>query len=136
MVSPVRDMDYAKWRILNSPNRDKYYIYKTEKINALILLNDNHGEYIDILWISDSSDKVEIIKMISTLGAYGIRNRFSYIRYYTSKKELSDYLKSKTKSIVSHPRFAYFSKSESIFEKLKTANWDFELIDSDFERIK
>ncbi|MCX6250363.1 MAG: hypothetical protein NTX61_06390 [Bacteroidetes bacterium] len=135
-VSPIRDMEYAKWRVLNSPNKDKYFIYKTEKFSALVSLNNNHGEYIDILWVSDINEKIEIKKLISTLGIYGIKNGFSYIRFYTSKKELSDYIKNKTKSIVRHPRFAYFSKVESILEKLKSANWDFELIDSDFEHVK
>ena len=74
--------------------------------------------------------------MISTLGIYGLKNGFSYIRSYTSKKDLSDYIKKGTMSIVRHPRFAYFSQIESLFNKLKTANWDFELIDSDFEHIK
>lgn len=136
IVSPIRDMDYAKWRVLNSPNKDKYYIYKTKKFSALVSLHNNHGEYIDILWVSDTNDKIEIKKMISTLGIYGIKNRLSYIRFYTSNKELSNYLKNKTKSFVRHPRFAFFSKAESILSKLKIANWDFELIDCDFEHIK
>ena len=135
-ISPKRDVDYAKWRVLNSPNKDKYYIYKTEKFSALVSLHNNHGEYIDILWVSDINNKVEIKRMISTLGIYGLKNRFSYIRFYTSKKYLSDYIKKGTMSIVRHPRFAYFSQIESLFNKLKTANWDFELIDSDFEHVK
>lgn len=135
-VLPIRDMDYAKWRVLNSPNKDKYFIYKTEKYSALVSINNNHGKYIDILWVSDINDKIEIKKMVSTLGVYGIKNRLSYIRFYTSKKELSDYIKNKTKSIVRHPRFAFFSQVESILEKLKVADWDLELIDSDFEHIK
>ena len=135
-VSPIRDMDYANWRVLNSPNKDKYYIYNSEKFSALVSLHNNHGEYIDILWVSDINDKIEIKKMISTLGIYGIKNEFSYIRFYTSNKELSDYIKNKTKSKVLHPRFAYFSKCESILERLKIADWDWELIDSDFEYVK
>ncbi len=135
-ISPLRNIHYVNWRVLNSPNKDKYYIYKTEKFSALVSLQNNYGNYIDILWVTDINDQIEIKKMISTLGVYGIRNGFSYIRFYTSKKELSHYIKNKTKSRVLHPRFAYFSKSEYIFNKLKKANWDFELIDSDFEYVK
>ena len=135
-VSPIRDMNYANWRVLNSPNKDKYFIYKTEKFSALVSLQDNHGNYIDILLVSDINEKIEIIKMISRLGVYGLRNGLSYIRFYTSKKELSDYIRNKTKSIVRHPRFVFYSQDEYIFNKLKIAYWNFELIDSDFEIIK
>jgi hypothetical protein len=135
LVSPIRDMDYAKWRILNSPYIGKYFVYKTKKFIALISLQNKHAEYIDILLVSDINNKIEIKKMISTLGMFGIKNGYSYMNFYTSKKELSDYIKFETKSIVLHPRFAYFSQVESILEKLKKANWDFELIDSDFEYL-
>lgn len=135
-ISPNRDKDYAKWRVLDSPNRDRYYVYKTEKFSALVSLHNNHGEYIDVLWVSDINNKSEIKRMICTLGVYGLKNGFAYIRFYTSKKDLSDYIKKKTRSVVRHPRFAYFSQIEPIFNKVKTANWDFELIDSDFEHIK
>jgi len=133
-VSPIRDNDYIKWRIFNSPNVDKYFIYKTEAFNAVVLIHNNHGDYIDILWVSDTYNKIEIKKMISTLGIYGLKNGISYIRFYTSDKELSNYIKKSTKSIVRHPRFAYFSKNSSILEKLKTSNWELELIDNDFEQ--
>jgi hypothetical protein len=136
IVSPVRDIDYANWRVLNSPNKDKYFIYKTEIFMALISLQNNKAKYIDVLWVTDIFNKIEIIKMISTLGIYGIKNGFSVIRYYTSKKELSDYINYKTKSIVKHPRFAYFSKDDKVLEKLKEAKWDFEFIDSDFETFQ
>ena len=134
-TSPQREMDYVEWRIFNSPNKDNYYIYKTETFSALILLHNNKGAYIDILWVSDTNNKTEIKRLISTMGIYGLKNHFSYVRFYTSKKDLSDYIRKKTISFVRHPRFAYFSPIPSLFDKLKTANWDFELIDSDFERI-
>ena len=136
MVSPIKDLDYCKWRVLRSPNRDKYFIYKTEALSALVSLQSNQAKYIDILWMSNTKDQHEIIKMVSTLGIYGIRNGFSYVRFYTSNKQLSDHVRAKTKSIVRHPRFAYFCEDESIMKKLKRAKWDFELIDSDFEDVK
>lgn len=135
-ISPIRDNDYAKWRIFNSPNIDKYSIYKTETFNAIVSPHNDYGEYIDILWVSDIHDKIEIKKMISTLGICGLKNGFSYIRFYTSDKELSNYLKKSTKSIVRHPRVAYFSQNSNILEELKTLIWELELIDTDFEKFK
>jgi hypothetical protein len=134
-ISPIRDMDYAKWRVLNSPNKNKYYIYFANEFGALVSLNESLGKYIDILWVSDTGNKIEIAKMISTLGIYGLKKSFAYIRFYTTKKDLSKFLKSKTRSIVRHPLFTYYSKTVEGFDKVKTAVWDFELIDSDFEII-
>lgn len=134
-VSPIRDINYFKWRLSDSPNKDKYFIYKTDKFSAVVSLQNNYQKYIDILLVSDLNNKVEINKMISTLGMYGIKNGFSYMRFYTSKKELSAQIKSKTKSIVRHPRFVFFSQDKGLLEELKNNDWEFELIDSDFEHF-
>lgn len=135
-ISPIRDLDYAQWRVFNSPNQGKYHIYKTKSFSALISLHNNHGKYIDILWVTDINNKIEIKKMISTLGVYGLKKRISYIRFYTSNKKLSGYLRKKTKSFVSHPRFAFYSQAESILGNLKKLKWNLELIDGDFEHHK
>lgn len=135
VISPVRDINYFIWRVLDSPNSDKYYIYKTDKYSALILIENDNEKCIDILLVSDLNNKEELKKMICTLGVYGLKNGFSYVRFYTSKPELSSYIKSKTKSIVRHPRFVYLSFDEMTKEKIASADWEFELIDSDFEHF-
>lgn len=134
-VVPIRDRLYTQWRVLNSSNKDKYYIYKNEKFSSLVSFNNNHGQYIDILWVSNSNDKLEIVKMISSLGIYGMKKGFSYIRFYTTNPVLSKYIKNKTRSFIRRPIFVYFSKNKLLLEKLKKINWDFELIDNDFERF-
>jgi hypothetical protein len=132
----LRDPESVQWRILNSPNKDKYHVYKVQNFSAIVSLQNNHGKYIDVLWVSDLSNKLEIAKMIASLGLYGLKNGYAYLRFFTTKKELSDFIKTQVISLVSHPRFAYFSKNEIVFEKLRSVEWNFELLDSDFEHIK
>jgi hypothetical protein len=135
-TSPIRDDDFVAWRILNSPNREKYFIYSCENFRAIALIHDNHSRYIDILWVSDNQNKQEISKMISTLGIYGLRKGIAYIRFYTSYENISKYLKKTTLSKIRHIRFAFFSTDKEIFEEMKTSNFDFELLDGDFEHIR
>ena len=135
-ITPIRDEKYAQWRILQSPNRNRYFVYFTKKISAILLIHDNHSTYIDILWVSDNRNKREIKKMIATLGIYGLKHSIAYIRFYTSHKEVSNYLKRRMLSKIRHIRFAFFSKNSEIFKKMKRNNFDFELIDSDFEHIR
>ena len=99
-------------------------------------MQNNHGKYIDILWVSDLSNDIEIVKMIASFGVFGLKNGYAYLRFFTNRRRLSNFIKAKVKSRVSHPRFAYFSKDSAIFQKLKKVQWDFELIDSDFEHFK
>ncbi|HAF29702.1 MAG TPA: hypothetical protein DCG75_11710 [Bacteroidales bacterium] len=135
MVLPIRDEDFLTWRIKNSPNREKYYIYSVENFSAILLLNNNHGEYIDILWVSDNTQFLQIRNMISTLFFWGRNKGDSYIRFYTTNKELSYYLKKHTKSVVTNPTFSFFSENKSLLNKLENAKWDVELIDNDFEKF-
>ena len=135
-TTPVRDEDFVNWRILRSPSREKYFIYICKNFQAIILINDNHGKYIDVLWVSDNCNKLEISKMIATLGLRAIKEKIAYIRFLTCKKDVSDYVKSKTFSKIKHIRFAFFSKNKEIFEKMKRNSFDFELLDSDFEHIR
>ncbi|MDR2840240.1 MAG: GNAT family N-acetyltransferase, partial [Paludibacter sp.] len=38
VFAPVRDANYAEWRVLQSPNREHYYIYSVKNFSALVLL--------------------------------------------------------------------------------------------------
>ncbi|MCL2597583.1 MAG: GNAT family N-acetyltransferase [Paludibacter sp.] len=135
-VTPIRDEKYVKWRILQSPNIENYYIYKCKNFQAILIINNNHGNYIDVLWVSDNCNKLEISKMIRTLGLYAMRRKIAYIRFYTSKIEISDFVKRKTFAKIKHIRFAFYSKNKEIFDKMKKNKFDFELLDSDFEHIR
>ena len=132
-VIPVRDYDYFKWRILNSPDTDRYRVFsiKHTDMNFIIKLCYNH---IDILWVSEPKRYYVIRNMISTLALWGIKKGFLYIDFYTSDKALSSELLP-MKPIITHPKFAFYTKDEALLETLKRSNWDWEVIDSDFEWI-
>lgn len=130
-ITPQRDMDFIIWRILNSPNRDKYMIYRMNGFIGLVFLKSNNT--IDILWVTDLNNMEEIRNMVSTLAVYGRKHRFSYIRFFTANRKLSEYLKISAMSIVTHPRFVFHVNNSELDMKLQGSPWGIELIDSDFE---
>lgn len=134
--STIRDEEYVKWRIADSPNREHYYIYSTDNFKAILLIHNNHSTYIDILWVSNNSDKLQLKRMIARLGLYGFENNIAYIRFLTMQKDIANDLKKALLSKIQYLRFAYFSKNNEIFDEMKKTQFDFELIDSDFEHIK
>lgn len=132
---PIRNQEYIDWRILKSPNKNKYFFYEVEGFQALVLPQNGAQKHIDILWVSDTNNKQEISKMISSLGLYGIKKGYSYIRFYSTKKEVSGYVKLKTKSALRHPRFAYMLKDKDTFKLSGKLSWDLQLLDNDFENF-
>jgi hypothetical protein len=132
---PIRDLDFLKWRVLNSPNKNNYYTFNDVNFSAIISVQNKDGGYIDVLCVSDVAKKTEIRNMINTLAIWALKKKLSRIRFYSSDKNLSDYLKKTTGAFVKHPRFAFFTENKSLFEKLKSIDWQLELIDSDFEHI-
>ncbi len=138
-VVPIRDSDYISWRLLNSPDKDRYRVFSMKDVNdASIIIkmcSKNHFKYIDLLWVSAPHKYDVILRMISTLALWGINENYFCINAYTSDKELSNYLKESLKPIVTHPRFAFYTREAVLLEKLKHSNWHWELIDNDFEWI-
>ena len=135
-TSTIRDEKYVKWRVENSPNREKYYLYSAENFKAILLIHNNHGTYIDVLWTTKNSDEQQIKRMIARLGLYALKNKIAYLRFLTMQKNIAQELKKKTFSKIQYLRFAYYSKNNETFEEMKKNKFDFELIDSDFEHIK
>jgi hypothetical protein len=132
---PDRDENYVKWRVLKSPNYDKYFVYRANDFQALILPYHSSDKGIDILWVTDTTDHYEIIKMIATLGVFGQKEGFAYSRFYTTRKDLSDRIREKTKSVIRRPRFAYFLKEKKHYKLGERLLWDLQLIDNDFEKF-
>ena len=133
LISPPRNKDYVQWRIQNSPNRSQYFIYSGDEFSALVFLNKNADHSIDILWVSDCCNISEIRKMLSSLALYGKGEGFSYIRFYTTRSDLSSSIKRQIKSLVKKRKFVFSSKNKSLIDECQKLSWDLELIDSDFE---
>lgn len=132
-IHPNRDDDYVRWRILDSPNRNRYYIYTDDEFSALVFLNDRIGYSVDILWVSDINKMPEIRKMLSALALAGKKEGYSYIRFYTTRNDLSAYIKRYVKSVVKFRKFVYTSKNKLLLDEFKKSTWALELIDSDLE---
>jgi hypothetical protein len=73
--------------------------------------------------------------MITTLGVYGLKKGYAYTRFYTTRKDLSERIKQKTKSVLRKPRFAYFLKDKHSFNLTGELLWDLQLLDNDFEKF-
>lgn len=138
-VVPIRDSDYISWRLLNSSDKDRYRVFSIgDASDASIIIkmcSKKHFNYIDILWVSDPREYSSIRSMISTLALWSIKKHYFCINAYTSDKDLLNYLREFLKPIVTHPRFAFYTKDITLLEKLKHSNWHWELMDSDFERL-
>jgi hypothetical protein len=135
-VMPSRDIDYANWRLLCSPDKEKYRMVTIEGNDVKIiikLIDDKPYKHIEILWMTGQSNLASVKEAISTLAVWGIKNSYSMIRYYTSHKIVSDYLKKSLKSVVDHPRFSFYSKDNTLLQKATNTIWHWQLIDSDFE---
>ena len=133
LISPTRNKDYVQWRIQNSPNRSQYFIYSGDEFSALVFLNKETHNSIDVLWVSDCCNIPEIRRMLSSLALYGKGKGFLYVRFYTTASDLSSSIKRQIKSLVKKRKFVFSSKNRSLIDECQTLSWDIELIDSDFE---
>lgn len=132
---PARDLAFCQWRILNSPFRKYYNIYRGENFCAIISIRQEAGGFIDVLCVSDVKNQLEIRNMICSLALLALKKNLSRIRFYTSDDQISKLLKRTTMSFVRNPRFAFYSADAAVHNTLKTTQWKLELIDSDFEFI-
>lgn len=138
-VMAVRDFDYLSWRILNSPDKDKYRIIHMDGVNEvsfIIKMCDKYHQRIDLLWISNPFLFADVRRLISTLAVWALSKNYTYIRYLTTINELSFYLSKSLKSWVQHLRFAFYSNDTAFLNEIvKRGNWHWQLVDSDFEEF-
>lgn len=136
-VVPVRDAEYASWRLLDSPNRAHYRVASLDGMaGAHMVINlrrTDPSASVDVLWTTPAAEPVVIRAMLATLAHWGIRQGYAYLRFYTSSQALSRYLSRALTPVVRHPRFAYYSRDAELFSALQQARWEWELIDCDFE---
>jgi len=129
----MRNLKYLTWRILESPHKEKYRFIETDGFMAIIKLNKS---YIDILCISGRYDFKAIRGFISGLAIWGKKNGYSYIRFYTSDKQLTRFLKRSLFSFVTNPAFLYYTGNPELMRKIRQGEWSLELMESDFEQFQ
>ena len=138
LIKPIRDKEYLYWRFLNSPEKNKYKIFK-ERNNIAALVKERKDKqnswHLDILLINDFSKIQDLISFLAKIILWAEKNNFSYVRLFTSNKNLSKKIKSNLLSIVRNPRFFYYSKNKSYMDILKKRTFHWQLADSDFEII-
>jgi hypothetical protein len=134
-VFVVKDMDYMKWRVLESPDLRYYRVFGNsgdDKNKLLISIKD--PDKIIILMSSDVTDYDAIIKNIASLAYWGIKEGFYTMHYVTANKEFSEMLeRSFRHEKTNHPQYQYYSKVPELQSGLKDMQWTLELINSDFE---
>lgn len=135
-ILPLKDKEYMKWRILDSPNFNKYKMFSVKGVYAIILLNDNRGKYVDILAISTFQKLNQVIDLIASICSYAAKNNYSYVRICSSYEKLSDLLQTKIGCRRKEYRFCFFTKDKDLYSKVQKYRWFWELIDSDFEYME
>jgi hypothetical protein len=131
---PVRDAEYWSWRVEDSPERDRYRLYREGDVTFLIKLRDDSRRSIDVLWISEWGVAAHetIRAMLASLARWALRHQYSSVRYYPPARVLSDRLSS-LRPVVSRPRFAYWAADATLLQRLRSVSWQWQLLDSDFE---
>lgn len=136
LLQPVREMDYLKWRLTESPERPRYKIFEVGDLAMAVKLCEKRGhKYIDLLCVSSGCNERETRLLISTLATWGMREGYSYVRYFTKSRRLTDYLRRSLRGIVKRTYFIFHSPDNVLTEKLKHSAWHLELIDGDFEEF-
>ena len=139
LVVPVRDADYVDWRVLRSPNRTAYRVFHAAPEAPPLLVGlrtDARPAYLDVLWTADLTDPEAVARALATLARWGRREGFAYIRFYTSNQALSGHLERRLRSTVRHPRYAFYSRDQALFDQIAAdPTWNWQLLDSDFEEF-
>jgi len=133
--TPVRDIQYWKWRLLESPDATTYACFKSETQSILFKTQFiGNIKTMEILFIPSDLEDEEKLHLIGQLSFWALKHSYSYVRLYTTIPSLSDKIKSHLKSFTTRPEFAYKATDPELFQKLqKTPNWDFQFVDNDFE---
>ncbi len=136
LVQPVHDRAYLTWRFVDSPERPKYRIFNVQDLTMAVRLCDRRDyRYIDLLCVSPWAKGRDVRTLLSTLAVWGLREGYSFIRYYTKDKSLSAYLRRSLRGIVRRTHFIFHSPDKSMAGKLTSSTWHLELADGDFEEF-
>jgi GNAT superfamily N-acetyltransferase len=138
-VFGIRDQEYFGWRLLQSPDRDRYVFFHLEDDPEHWMImkkcQRNDISYLDIMLVSDSKQRERTRRMIATLALWGLRHNAAYLRYFTTDRDLSRCLKSSLKPFTKLHRLTFCSRNRSLMPALETGFGLWELIDSDFEEF-
>jgi hypothetical protein len=135
-VAACRDDEYVAWRIGASPDRDKYRIYCDGDVTMLVRLEGAVRRSVDVLWMSGSSASAPDVtrRMLASLALWAARHGRACVRYLPGEPKLASELRA-LGPVASRLRFAFWVREPRLLERLRSAAWRWQLIDSDFEWI-
>tara|TARA_B100000965_G_C19554462_1_gene741538 strand:- start:410 stop:1441 length:1032 start_codon:yes stop_codon:yes gene_type:complete len=135
-VNTLRSYDYLKWRFLESPEANKYiHISYKNKYYAIVKkrTEKKFNNYLDLLIINKIDKHSDFIQFLLKIILWSSNNNLSYVKMIIPNISISNYIKKNIFTIITKPRFAFFSNQENEIEELKNSNFDFQLFDTDFE---
>jgi len=136
LLEPVHDKDYLRWRLVESPEAPGYRVFNVGDLTMAVKLCQKRGHsYIDLLSVSAGCTESGVRRLVSTLALWGMREGYSYVRFYTRSRALSDYLRRHLRGRVKSTNFILHSPDGALTERLMRSAWRLELIDGDFEEF-
>jgi Acetyltransferase (GNAT) domain len=135
-IAPIRDMEYLRWRFLESPYRRDYRVALSGGTPLAVLRERKdkpRSPHVEILLVKDELAFPVLKHLIAGLGFWASRRGHAYLRYYESDPGRSRQLQRAFLSFVRHPRFAFFARSAELMQELKRGQLCWQLADSDFE---
>jgi hypothetical protein len=89
---------------------------------------------VDVLWMSGSADDIrsEAPGLLAALAIWGLRNGYASIRYRIPQT-VPDRAFRWLGAVATRPRFAFWARDPILRERLLGADWQWHLVDSDFE---
>lgn len=135
-VNTFRDYEYLKWRFLNSPESENYLqLSFKNKYYAIVKKRTERkfNNYLDVLLINKFEINREFIQFLLRIILWSNNQRLSYVKMIIPDSKISNFVKKSIFTIITKPRFAFFSKKNNEINELKNSNFDFQLFDTDFE---
>lgn len=136
-IYPLRDSAFWRWRILESPDLEKYRIIRIDDSHLLFKeIRDAKGETsIELFYIDQSLSIKQRLELIKKLYLWSVKEGYSYIRLYTTNSDLKKRLRFVCGALDSKAAFAYYVNSKVVHSTLSDYSFDFQFVDNDFEDL-
>lgn len=135
-VTAVRDAAYRSWRIDASPDCAHYRLYRSGDVVMLVTIDGAARRSVDVLWVSPSATAApEVVRrMLASLAWWAMRNGRPCLRTMPTSPPFEEASRA-LRPAVARPRFACWTRDPQLLDRLGSARWHWQLIDSDFEWI-
>ncbi|MCB0736453.1 MAG: GNAT family N-acetyltransferase [Bacteroidetes bacterium] len=130
----VRDYNFFKWRLLESPDRKHYRLVEIDGKYALIKLMSEDRNYVDLLFIDRPATFKQMLKIHASIGLWSLNEGYDYVRSFSSDIKLTKYLKSKLLMRTVYHHYAFHSSNQSLMDQIAEMPHIWDLGDSDFEK--